>query len=63
MFSTCFVIQYFVSFSEFCNYLHGEVRAGCFSFAGFLMSCDSQCSVALSHGAVGWSAVCDFGIS
>ena len=27
------------------------------------MSCDSQCSVALPHGAVGWSAVCDCGIS
>ena len=24
----------------------------------FLMSCDSQCSVALPHGAVGWSALC-----
>ena len=29
----------------------------------FLMSCDSQCSVALSHAAEGWSAVCDCGIS
>ena len=26
------------------------------------MSCDSQCSVALSHGAVGWSIGCDCGI-
>ena len=28
----------------------------------WLMSCDSKCSVALSRGAVGWSAVCDCGI-
>ena len=27
------------------------------------MSCDSQCSVALPRGTVGWSAVCDCGIS
>ena len=26
------------------------------------MSCDSQCSVNLTHGAVGWFAVCDCGI-
>ena len=27
------------------------------------MSCYSKCHVALPHGTVGWSAVCDFGIS
>ena len=27
------------------------------------MSCDFCCIVALSHGMVGWSAVCDCGIS
>ena len=27
------------------------------------MSDDSQCSVALPQGVVGWSAVCDCGIS
>ena len=26
------------------------------------MSCDFKCSVALTHSAVGWSAVCDCGI-
>ena len=25
--------------------------------------CDCNCSVALPHGAKGWSAVCDWGIS
>ena len=27
------------------------------------MSCYSKCSVALLHSAMGWSAVCDCGIS
>ena len=27
----------------------------------FRMFCDSQCYVALPHGVVGWSAVCDCG--
>ena len=40
-----------------------EIRAGCFSLTVFLMSCDSQCSVALSHGAICWSAMCDCSIS
>ena len=28
-----------------------------------MISCDSQCSVALPRGAMGWSVVCDCGIS
>ena len=44
-------------------YIDGEESAGCFALTVFLMSCDMQCCVALSHGAVGWSAVCDCGIS
>ena len=32
-------------------------------FIVFRMSCYYICSVALSHGTVGWSAVCDCGIS
>ena len=28
-------------------------RAGCFTLNVFLMSCDSQCSVTLPHGAMG----------
>ena len=38
-------------------------RAGFFALIVFLVSCDSQCSVALPRGAVGSSAVCDCGIS
>ena len=41
----------------------GRERAGCFAFIVFSMSCYCERPVALSHGAVGWSAVCDCGIS
>ena len=37
----------------FCNHLDGEERAGCFALTVILMFCDSQCSAALPHGAVG----------
>ena len=57
MFGPCFVMQYFVSV------LGGEERFGCFAFTVFLLSCDSQCSVALPGGAVDRSALCDCGIS
>ena len=38
----------------FNNYLAEEKRAGCVV---------AVCSLSLPHGAVGWSAVCDCGIS
>ena len=62
MFDPCFTIQYFVSVL-FCNHLDGEERAGCFALTAFLMAYDRQYSVALPHGAVGWSVVCNCGIS
>ena len=34
---------------------------GCFAFVVFQMSCYCNCFVALPHGTVGWSAVCDCG--
>ena len=43
------------------NNLDGEERAGCFTLIVFPMYFD--CSVALPHGAMGWSIVCDSGIS
>ena len=43
--------------------LDGEVRSSCFALTVFLLSCDSQCSVDLPRFALGWSAVCDCGIS
>ena len=62
MFGPCFC------YSVLCaplvkQHLDGEERSGCFTLTVFLMSCNSQCSVAYPHGAIGWSAVCDCGIS
>ena len=62
MFVTCFVIECFVSF-EYFNPLGGEEIADCFALIVFRISCDSQCSVALPRSTVGWSTVCDYGIS
>ena len=52
-----------LSFSNFCALLVLQSsRWGSESwllyFAVFLVSLDSQCSVALPHGVVGWSAQC-----
>ena len=55
----CFVVRY-CSF-YFCNHLDGEEKAGCFAYFVFLLfrfGC-----VALPRGAMGFSAVCDCGIS
>ena len=60
VFGPCIVIQYFVLSRWGGGGGGGEMRDGCFAFV-FLMSCDSQCSVALPGGAVGWSDVCDCG--
>ena len=46
-----------------CNHLDGADRVGCSTLIVFLLSCYSYCSVALYHGVVSWSAVCDCGIS
>ena len=47
----------------FCNHLEEEEKAGCFAIIVLQMYCYYKCSVALPHGAVGWSAVCNCGIS
>ena len=44
-------------------HLDMEEIAECFAIIVFLMSCSCQCSVAFSHGASGWSTVCDCSIS
>ena len=36
---------------SFCSRLKLKERYGCLTLIVFLMSCDGQCSVALSHGA------------
>ena len=55
-----FGMHYFVSFLVY-NHLEEEERAGCFAFVVLRMSC--ICFVTLPYSAVGWSAVCDCGIS
>ena len=57
-----FVMHYLhvVSFLVLQSYRRG--RAVCFTFIVSLVSCDCHCSVALPHGAVGWSAVFVCGI-
>ena len=51
-----FGMRYLMSLEE-------EEKAGCFAFKVLQVSCYCKCSVALPHGTVGWSAVCDCGIS
>ena len=63
VFSPCFVIRT-LCLSSFAIILmrKTELSLSCVAITVFLISCDSQCSVALPHGAVGWSAVCDCAI-
>ena len=42
-----------------CNHLEEEEKAGCFAIIVLQVYCYYKCSLALPHGAVGWSAVCD----
>ena len=50
-----FFERYFI-FTQFCNHLDGEERAGCFAFIfAFLVPYD--CCVALPYGVTGLSAV------
>ena len=49
--------------SSFAIVFQEEGRAGRFTIIiAFLMSCDFFCTVALPHGAVGWSALCNCGM-
>ena len=47
----------------FCNHLGEEEKAGCLAFMVLQMSFYCKCSVALPYDSMGWSAVCDYGIS
>ena len=47
----------------FCNHLEEEEKAVCFAIIVLQMFCYCKSSVVLPHGIVGWSALCDFGIS
>ena len=48
---------------QFCNHLLEEKKADCFAIVVVQMYCYFKCSVALPHCAMGWSALCDCGIS
>ena len=48
---------------QFCNHLEEKEQAGCFTSIVLHMCCYCKCSVALPHSVVGWSSVCDCGIS
>ena len=52
-------MHYFVSILV----LQEEEKAGCFAFIVLQVYFYCNCSMALSHGAVGWSAVCGCVIS
>ena len=41
----------------------GKREVGCFTVSLFIMSCSCYCSATLPRGAVGWSEVCDCGVS
>ena len=43
--------------------LKGTRTAGYFAIVVLQMYCYHKCTVALAHSAVGWSVVCDCGIS
>ena len=58
----CFVMHYFVSIIVL-HHLEEEDKAGCFDIIVLQIYCYYKCSVALPQGAVGWSAVCNCGIS
>ena len=47
----------------FCNHHEEEEKVGCLASIVLQMHCFYKRSVALLHGVVGWSAVCDCGIS
>ena len=47
----------------FCNHLEEVEKAGCIAFIVLQMYCYYKCSVAVPRGAMGWSAVCDCGVT
>ena len=60
------VLCIFLSFAKhYFVFIHleEEEKAGCFAFIVLQMYFYYKCSLTLPHGADGWSAVCDYGIS
>ena len=56
-------MYYFVSFLVLQSSRRGREMASCFAFFVLQMSCYCKRSVTLPHGAMGWPAVYDCGIS
>ena len=52
-----------IIFQEYQTVFDPVQRAGCFAFIVLRMSCYCKCSEILPHSVVGWSVVCDCGIS
>ena len=48
---------------SFINHLEEEEKADCFDIIVLQLFCYYNCSVALPHSDVGWSALCDYGVS
>ena len=63
MFLSGYPQAHFLMMSSIFVVFRLEEKAGCFAFIVLQMSCYCKCSVALPHGVMGWSAVCDCGIS
>ena len=61
MVGPCFAVHYLVSYIAIISLRKKD--SWLLYFNCLLMSFDIQCSVSLPHGAVGWSTVCDCGIS
>ena len=53
----------FGNLSSFAVFPDEEEKAGRFACIVFLMSFCCYCSVGLPNGVMGWSAVCEYGIS
>ena len=52
----------YITLCSFPFCIHLEEEARCLAIIVLQMYCYCKCSVALSHGAVSWSAECDCGI-
>ena len=61
MVGPCFAVHYLVS--NFAIISLRKKNSRLLYFNCLLMSIDSQCSVSLPHGAVGWSTMSDCGVS
>ena len=62
----CLPLLYYASLCvliSFANYIEEEERAGYIAFVVFRMSCYYKCSVTIPQGALGWSVLCECGIS